>query len=125
VGWGYCFETRDRRPCNSHIVSYRPGGLDADGDNRHAQHIKCVPLDVERPNLYCGFLATPRLEDLDRDGLPRFLILGFPEECGEITRAFLLCRYEAVDRRDERAVGSVLLALSRVFGSDVQLASAW
>ena len=124
-GSGLQFETRERHPCNSHIVSYRPSRLDGDGEDRHAQHIKCVPLDAERLNLYCGFLAMSQLEDLDRGGLPRYLVLRFPEECGEIVRAFLLCRYEAVERRDEWVGGPVPLAPSRVVGTDVQLASAW
>jgi hypothetical protein len=124
-GLGLLFETRDRRPCSSHIVSYRPGGLDGDGEDRHAQHFKCVPLDFKRPNLYCGFLAARRLEDLERHAPSRFLTLRFPEECGEIVRAFLLCRYEAVDHDDEKAAGPLSSVLSRVFGSDAQLASAW
>jgi hypothetical protein len=124
-GLGLLFETRDRHACNSHIVSYRLRGLNGDRDDPHAQQIKCVPLDVERPTFYCGMLALPQLEDLDQGRLPRYLVLRFPEGCGEIVRAFLLCRYEAVGRGGERANSFVRPALSRVVGSDVRIASAW
>ena len=124
-GLGLLFETRERHPCNSHIVSYRPSRMDGDGDDRNAQHIKCVPLDIERPNFYCGFLAMSQLEDLDRGGLQRYLVLRFPEECGEIVRAFLLCRYDVVGSGVERVIGPVRPAPSRLVSSDAQMASAW
>jgi hypothetical protein len=123
-GLGLLFETRDCHPGPSHIVSYALDGMNRDRDDRRAEQITCVPLDVEQPNFYCGFLGLPRREELDRGAPPRNMALRFPGGCNDIVRAFLLCRYEAVGRGDERAVGPVPIIPPQV-GSDAQLASVW
>ena len=70
------------------------------GDKGHAEHgceskateIACV-ASADWPNLYHGVIET-RLGPLGRNGYPHFLTFRFPLGIGEISRAFLFCRYE-------------------------------
>jgi Tc toxin complex TcA C-terminal TcB-binding domain len=77
-----------------HVVKFKNKPVD-DDCGCGERHISCYASD-EWPRLYHG-VADSRLRPFRGDRFPRPITFCFPEECGEVVRAYLFCRYEVVE----------------------------
>jgi len=89
----------DKKVCASHVVKVTNHPDDDDcgcGERR----VTCFASE-QWPKLYCGTIETG-LRPFCRDRSVRPFTVCFPEEVGEVVRAYLFCRYEAVEECCEK-----------------------
>jgi Tc toxin complex TcA C-terminal TcB-binding domain len=84
----------EEKVCASHVVRFT-NHPDDDDCGCGERHINCY-TSAEWPRLYHG-LTDAGLRPFRRDRCIRPITFCFPEEAGEIVRAYLFCRYETVE----------------------------
>jgi hypothetical protein len=100
-GFVLLFETEDHCLCCEHVIKYLPACGDEEHEEHECKEIRCVPVDADRPDLFCGIIPVARLDPFSRDTEPRHVSFRFSKDCGEIVKIFLLCHYEAKRRHKD------------------------
>ena len=90
-----CVCPEDRRPGARMVeVLHGPGGWE------HATRVACLASE-EWPGLYYGVCDTD-IQRIGCIGERHGVKLRFPEQCGDLDRVFLLCRYERCEETPKR-----------------------